>query len=209
MTSDHGPAQPVDETNTVPAAAGAPPATAPAPPATPNRRSRWRQAVKVVAGLLVMYLLVAYLVLPDSWRFYAHRHPALEDLPGITYTANGIPGDPINVALIGSKEELIKIMLAAKWYPADPLGLRSDLRIAEDTVLKRPYDAAPVSSLYLGGRKEDLAFEQPVGPDPRHRHHLRLWQTDKVDWDGQPIWLGSAVYDQRVGFSPTTGHITH
>jgi hypothetical protein len=160
-------------------------------------------------GVLLAYLAAAYLLLPALWTRYTHRHPKMEDLPGITYTANGIPGDPINVALIGTKADLIKIMLAAKWHPADPLSLKSCLEIAEASVFKRSYDDAPVSSLYLFGRKEDLAFEQPVGPDPRHRHHVRFWKTEKVDDDGRPVWVGSAVYDQRVGLSRTTGQVTH
>jgi hypothetical protein len=130
-------------------------------------------------------------------------------MPGMTYTADGIPADPINVALVGTKEEVIRIMLAAKWYPADPLSLRSCLEIAEASVLKRAYDDAPVSSELLFGRKQDLAFEQPVGPDPRQRHHVRFWESDKVDSDGRPIWLGSAIFDKRVGLSRTTGQITH
>jgi hypothetical protein len=130
-------------------------------------------------------------------------------MPGITYTEDGIPADPINVALVGTKEEVIRIMLAAKWYPADALSPRSCLEIAEASVLKRAYDDAPVSSEYLFGRKQDLAFEQPVGPDPRQRHHVRFWESDKVDSDGRPIWLGSAIFDKRVGLSRTTGQITH
>ena len=54
--------------------------------------------------------------------------------PDITHTASGIPGDPLNVALIGSKDQLMGIMLAAKWYLADPLSLRSSLEIAEASV---------------------------------------------------------------------------
>src|SRR5262249_18436529 len=54
----------------------------------------------------------------------------------------------------------------------------------------------------------DLAFEQEVKDSPRHRHHVRFWQTDKLD-DGRPVWVGSAVYDERVGLSRTTGQITH
>jgi hypothetical protein len=180
-------------------------------PAHPARR-RWslrRRVAVAVAGLIVVYLAVAYVIAPAIWKHYARRHPSLDDLPGITHTADGIPGDPVNVALIGTKAELIKAMLAAQWYPADPLSLRSCLEIAEATVLKREYDDAPVSSLYLFGRKEDLAFEQPVGPDPRHRHHVRFWQSDRTDSDGRPIWVGSAVYDSRVGLSRTTGQITH
>jgi hypothetical protein len=66
-----------------------------------------------------------------------------------------------------------------------------------------------VSNLYLFGRKQDLAFEQPVGNNPRHRHHVRFWKTEKVDEDGRPVWVGSAVYDERVGLSRTTGQVTH
>jgi hypothetical protein len=163
----------------------------------------------LLGGFLLVYLAMAYLLVPAFWTRYAHRHPALGDLPGITHTANGIPGDPINVALIGTKADLVKIMLAAGWFPADPLSLRSCLGIAEASLLRRSYDDAPVSSLYLFGRKQDLAFEQPVGHSPRHRHHVRFWLTDRVDPDGRPVWVGSAVYDKRVGLSGTTGQITH
>jgi hypothetical protein len=159
--------------------------------------------------VLLAYLALAYLLMPGLWRRYVRRHPSLEDLPGITRTANGIPGDPLNVALTGTKAQVMRIMVAARWYPADPLTLRSCLEIAEATVLKRPYDAAPVSNLYLFGRKEDLAFEQPVGGNPRERHHVRYWRTERADVDGRPIWIGSAVFDRRVGLSRTTGQITH
>jgi LssY C-terminus len=172
-------------------------------------RSLRRRIALVAGGLLLVYLGVAYLILPFAWKGYERRHPSLDDVPGITHTADGIPGDPLNVALVGAKADLVKIMLAAKWHPADPLSLKNRLEIAEASVLKRPYDDAPVSSLYLFGRKEDLAFEQPVGDSPRHRHHVRFWQTDKLDADGRPIWVGSAVYDERVGLSRTTGQVTH
>jgi hypothetical protein len=163
----------------------------------------------LVAGLVLVWLVAAYLVLPALWKRYARRHPSLDDVPRITRTGSDIPGDPLNVALVGTETELKKIMLAARWYPADPLTWRSCLDIAADTVFKRPDDEAPVSNLYLFGRKQDLAFEQPVDGNPRQRHHVRFWRTDKTDPDGRPVWVGSAVYDERVGFSRTTGQVTH
>jgi hypothetical protein len=163
-------------------------------------------AFLLAAGL---YLVVAYILMPLDWMRYAHRHPALDETPGITIAGNGHPGDPLNVGLIGSEEAVKQIMLAAKWYPADPLGLRSDVKIVADTVLKRPYIEAPVSNLYLLGRKEDLAFEQPVGNNPSQRHHVRFWKSAKLDDQGRPMWVGSATYDRKVGFSHTTGQITH
>lgn len=169
----------------------------------------WQLPLLIFLGMIVTYFVIAYLIAPMIWVAYAHRHPALDAAPTITTTGDKHPGDPLNVALIGTKEDVEKIMRAAKWFAADPLGLKSDVRIAEDTVLKLPYDKAPVSSLYLFGRKEDLAFEQPVGGNPSRRHHVRFWKADKVDDQNRPLWFGSASYDERVGLSHTTGQITH
>jgi hypothetical protein len=158
---------------------------------------------------VVLYLGVAYMVIPFLWHHHEERHPALADAPRITHTASGIPGDPLNVALVGTEQDLHWAMLAAKWYPADRITLESSLRIAVGVVFDRPYDDAPVSSLYLWGRKEDLAFEQPVGNDPKRRHHVRFWRSEKVDDQGKPLWIGAATFDIRVGLSYTTGQITH
>jgi LssY C-terminus len=168
-----------------------------------------RRIVIGLTTLLLAYLVVAYLVMPVVWTWYVRDHPTLDAIPHITSTADGLPGDPLNVALIGTETALKKILLAAKWDQVDPLTIRSSLEIAEAAVLERPYADAPVSNLYLWGRKEDLAFEQPVGDNPRQRHHVRFWRADQVDRDGRPVWVGAAIYDTRVGFSDTTGQITH
>jgi hypothetical protein len=165
--------------------------------------------LSVVIGLLLLYLLVSYLAIPWVWEIYAARHPSFDDNPRITQTSDGHPGDPLNVALIGDKDQVHQIMQVAGWYPAAALGLKSDLKIAADTVLSRPDVEAPVSRLYLFGRVEDLAFEQPVGKNPRQRHHVRFWKTQSASDDARPMWIGSASYDQRVGLSHTTGQITH
>src|SRR5438270_6184250 len=110
-------------------------ATTPEPPGvtdtTPPRRRRRRWIVGVLAGIVLAYLAVAYLLLPGLWRLYGHRHPSFEDIPRITYTGDGHPGDPLNVGLIGTETELKKILLAAGWFPADPITFRSCLEIAE------------------------------------------------------------------------------
>src|SRR5215510_4653611 len=119
-----------------------------------------RILVICLATLLLGYVAIAYLVMPFVWTRYVRAHPSLEAIPHLTYAADGIPGDPLNMALIDTETELKKTMLVAKWYPADPLTLRSSLEIAEATFLERSYDDALVSNLYLWGRKEDLAFEK-------------------------------------------------
>ena len=180
----------------------------------PSPRRPWptsllTRVAKIACVFLILYFAAAYLIIPQLWKSYARHHTSFDDNPRTTKTADGHLGDPLNVGLIGTEAEVKKIMQDAKWFAADPLGLESDLRIGTDTVLDRSYDEAPVSKLFLFGRKEDLAFEQPVGDNPRHRHHVRFWRTDKVSQDGRPVWVGSASYDQGVGLSHTTGQVTH
>ena len=39
----------------------------------------------------------------------------------VTRTSQDIPGDPLNVGLIGSQEDVVRAMHAAGWSPADPI----------------------------------------------------------------------------------------
>jgi hypothetical protein len=83
------------------------------------------------------------------------------------------------------------------------------VEIAESVLLDRPDSNAPVSTLYLWGRPQNLAFEQTVGTSARQRHHVRFWHSDELGEDGRPLWVGSVTFDQSVGFSHLTGQITH
>jgi len=172
---------------------------------TSLRRPTWHR----IALAMGLYLVLAYLLLPAYWKRYYHRHPALADTPRITRTGSDLPSDPLNVALVGSRADVEAAMRAAGWSPAAALGVRADLGIAKSVILDRPDPTAPVSTLFLFGRKEDLAFEQEVGDSARHRNHVRFWQAPQSDESGQPLWLGAATYDAGVGVSHDTGQITH
>ena len=67
------------------------------------------------------------------------------------------------LGLVGSRDDILRAMDAAKWFPADPVTLRTSIEIVGSVVLDRPYHAAPVSPLYYQGKKEQLAFERPDG----------------------------------------------
>lgn len=173
-----------------------------------QHRTRRRTAATIVLGLVVAYLLVAYFIVPDIWLFRdASRVADFDSM--VTHTDQDIPGDPINVGLVGSKEQVIRAFAAAHWDPADKITLRSSVDIGLSVVLHRPDLDAPVSPLIFEGRKQDLAFEMPVGDSADQRHHVRFWQTKKSDSEGRPIWLGSASFDRGVGLSHDTGQITH
>ena len=65
-----------------------------------------------------------------------------------------------------------------------------------------------MSNLFLFGRKQDIAFEQPLGGGPGKRHHVRFWRWDEL-YEGRPAWFGAATFDDAVGLSHTTGQVTH
>ncbi len=169
-----------------------------------KRRSRWRW----ISVALVLWAIVAYLLAPRLWSYFFEHAKPLPDVERVTHTSDGHPGDPVNIALEGSEHDVVKAMLAAGWFPADPVTFESSVRIAVDTALRRPDDSAPVSPLFLFGRVQDLAFEQPVPGGPKHRHHVRFWRWSK-ERDGLPAWFGAVTYDERAGLSYTTGQVTH
>ena len=173
-----------------------------------HRRTRIRMAVNGLIALLMAYLLVAYFVVPEIWVFRdASRVSDFGNM--VTTTEQDIPGDPINVGLVGSKEAAVRAFGAAGWDPADKITLRSSIDIGLSVVLDRPDLDAPVSPLLFEGRKQDLAFEKPVGESADQRNHVRFWLTKKTGTDGRPLWLGSASFDRGVGLSHDTGEITH
>ncbi|MDR3483675.1 MAG: LssY C-terminal domain-containing protein [Bradyrhizobium sp.] len=167
-----------------------------------------RQWLFDFAAVAIVYFLLAYVVLPALWRHHEHE-PGLASLPMVTRTGTGIPGDPLNVGLVGSRDDILRAMNAARWFPADPITLRTSIEIVGSVVLDRPYHDAPVSSLYYQGKKEQLAFEKPDGRSADRRHHVRLWQVLDKGTSGRPVWLGAVTFDRGVGLSHYTGQVTH
>jgi hypothetical protein len=162
----------------------------------------------VLAGVLIAYLMLAYIILPALWSHHEHE-PGLASLPMVTRTADDIPGDALNVGLVGSKEDVLRAMHAAGWFPADPITLRTSIEIVGSVVLDRPYHDAPVSPLYYMGKKEQFAFEKPDGRSADKRHHVRFWLVLEKGNDGRPVLLGSITFDRGVGLSHDTGQVTH
>jgi hypothetical protein len=167
-----------------------------------------RLAFTAIVIVLGVWGVLAYFLLPLTWRHYEHQK-GLAGLTMVTRNGEGIPGDPLNVGLVGSKEDVLCAMHAAAWYPADPVTLRSSIEIVGSVLLDRPYRDAPVSPLYYDNKREDLAFEKPVGSSADRRHHVRFWQVLDHGEEGRAVWLGAVTFDRGVGLSHDDARITH
>jgi hypothetical protein len=133
--------------------------------------------IPVVLAVFGTYLATAYGLIPLAFRaFRLFYHPI--HLPLYCTTPDGFASDPVNIALVGGRQQVILAMEAAGWHRADPKTPLSIVHQVVYTLLQRSYPTAPMSTLYLFGRQQDLAFEKEIPGSLGHRHHVRFWVAD-------------------------------
>jgi hypothetical protein len=177
-------------------------------------------------ALAVTYAIAAYVILPRAIRMGV-RILKRGRVPSYTFTGDGLPGDPVNLVLIGTKHQLASAFKAMGWTQADALGLASSWRMAKAFVLNRPYPDAPFSTLYLFGRGQDVGFQCAIDNSPRKRHHVRFWAMSlaqgeetvgtasfwlNTDWpppDARVLWVGAGTKDTGLSLTQLTFQITH
>lgn len=128
--------------------------------------------------------------------------------PLTSFTRDGTLADPLNVKVIGSAGQLGAAFASAGWHRADEITLVTSIRIAVDAVFGRKYSTAPVSNLYLYGRRQDYAYERE-GSSVRVRDHVRFWDSGHRSGDGRVVWVGGATKDIAVELSKRTLLPTH
>ena len=160
---------------------------------------------------ILFWALLAYLVLPRLHRILTTIYVP-DYFIGRTRTSDGLLGDPVNLAFMGSGEQIEAAMQKAGWTRADPITATTTWRIIASTVTGRSYPEAPVSPLFLFGRQQDFAYQQDVDDSPAQRHHVRFWQCPD-GWllpGGRRVdWLAAGTFDRRVGLSLFTLQVTH
>lgn len=177
-------------------------------------------------ALLVTYGICAYVLLPAFVRLVRIIRP-VDHLPLYCVTPDGFASDPLNIGIVTTRRQLIMAMEEAGWYMADQHSFSNVAHAVLSTLIGWSYPSAPVSSLYLFGRKQDLAFEIPIEGRFGSRHHVRFWATTYQDgkrlsvrsihWhnrrahisDDRLLWVGAASLDVGVTFIRHNLQISH
>ncbi|MGY5766488.1 LssY C-terminal domain-containing protein [Brachybacterium sp. DNPG3] len=161
--------------------------------------------------LVGFWILLTYITLPRLHQLMTWIY--LPDyFLGRTRTAEGMLSDPINLALDGDEVDLHVAMRRAGWVLAEERTVGSALDMVTATLLRRSYPAAPVSDLYLQGRRHDFTYQQEVGGTTAKRHHVRFWRMPRdfvLPGGYRADWLAAGTYDRAVGFSFFTLQVTH
>ena len=185
-----------------------------------DRRLPW------VLALGITYGFAAYIILPRAIRL-GLKILQREHVPSYTITGDGLPGDPVNVAIVGTLRELRAAFARLGWPEADRLSLASSWGMIRAFVFNSPYPTAPFSTLYLFGRGQDIGFQRTIDNSPRKRHHIRFWalsvtraqdtwgaagfwrNTDRPPDSERVIWVGAATRDTGLSLTRFTFQITH
>jgi hypothetical protein len=130
----------------------------------------------------------------------------LSNAPQRVQGKDGKPGDPINLVIVGSQAEIQRAFQQAGWVEPERAAQQSIWRSTRAIIGEVAYGTAPVSDLYLFGRREDLAFAKMLNTVAK-RHHLRLWRSDVRTAQGREVWLGASTHD--FGYDVRPGVISH
>lgn len=187
----------------------------------------FHQHLPIAPAILFTYIIGAYGLVPATmrvWRLFSRP----KHLPVYCVTPDGFASDPLNIGLVGSRKQLIAAMRTIGWEVAQPITLKTILATVVAIILRRPYPGAPMSNLYLFGRRQDIGFEQQLTEHGRgYRHHIRFWATTLSDMEyGEALisrkynrqeqriaesmlWVGAASLDIGITFAAGSLQFTH
>ena len=132
---------------------------------------------------------------------------SLEQLPCCAADADGkAEGDPLNIALVGEASQVLHSLTRAGWSFTHRISLRTVEREVGAALEGKPYAVAPVSSLYVFGRKQDVALQR-ARRSIAQRNHLRLWLAP-FRFEDRPVWIGQISRDIGVKVTPKSPTLT-
>jgi hypothetical protein len=115
-------------------------------------------------------------------------------------------GDPLNVVLIGSAEDVIAALSSSGWTFTESITIDSIMRMVGAAIEEKAFPSAPVSALYAYGRKQDIALQRGRSTISQ-RNHMRLWLAP-YRCEGQPVWVGQVSRDIGVKLTSKSSTLT-
>lgn len=129
----------------------------------------------------------------------------LELFPCCTTNANGDEhGDPLNLVLIGERNDILPALIRRNWHATEVLWSRALMRMVKSFFHGERYRYSPISPLYVYRRKQDIAWQKSRGTI-NERNHMRFWLSP-FRFRGKGIFVGQISRDIGVKFttrSPT------
>lgn len=125
-------------------------------------------------------------------------------VPPFTVDKDGRQGDPVNLLIVATEQQMVAAFKMSGWLGADPITPRNAAKMVKAAIFRTPYPTSPMSDLFLFGRRQDYSF-QKNSANVHKRDHLRVWRSRYVDRYGRPMWCIAATRDVAIKFLPDDG----
>jgi hypothetical protein len=112
-----------------------------------------------------------------------------------TETSSGKDADLINLAFVGTPEQLQGAFAAAGWQQADPNSKNAFLHEFGAFLTFTSYPTMPISRQFLNSKVQDYTWQKSFDSYNK-REHLRVWEEPQTVL-GQQAWLGA--YTRETG----------
>jgi hypothetical protein len=115
--------------------------------------------------------------------------------------------DVVNLAFIGSRQQVEAAFRQAGWSTSDAFSKRTFVHTFYAYLNNSTYDQAPMKTLLLDGKPADMSWQKSLNSYNR-RDHLRMWQWSETA-DSETVWLSSATHDTRATLSVKQHQFVH
>jgi LssY-like putative type I secretion system component LssY len=134
-----------------------------------------------------------------------HLREKLVALPARSLTRSGRPSDVVNLAFLGSPQQIEAAFRAAGWTYGDSVSAWSILREMRAFSSLNSYAHLPISNQWLAGKASDIRLQKSLDSYQK-RDHIRIWNENALAPD---LWAGSAIHETGATWSIRTGRFIH
>jgi hypothetical protein len=122
-----------------------------------------------------------------------------EATPIRSTTPAQVNADIVNLAFVGSRQQLESAFHEAGWDTSDAFNKHSFMRDFYAFLNNSGYAQAPMRPFLLAGRPADMSWQKSLNSYAR-RDHLRIWEWSPAP-DSRTLWLSSSTHDSSAALS--------
>ncbi len=119
--------------------------------------------------------------------------------PERTYTREHKVADVINLALLGTQEQVEAAFQRANWVGSDSFSKRSFVLQFNAVLNDSSYVRAPMMPMLVDDKLPEMTFQKSLNSYSK-RDHVRVWKREE-SYAGEPVWLAAATHDVGASLS--------
>jgi hypothetical protein len=117
----------------------------------------------------------------------------VEQFPVRVSTRKNVDADLLNIAFLGSEDQVRSAFQRAGWRTADPVSKGAWFKMIYALMNNSGYPQQPMMTFELNGKSEDMNWQKNLNSYGR-RDHLRIWHWT-TSGAADAVWITSSTHD--------------